>query len=1044
MKSITSTILGIFCLSTMAISQTLDDKIDSLIGLMSEREKIFQITQYGSFNTLDNERLNIPGLFMSDGPHGIKQGRSTSFPVGIAMAASWDTNLVRRIGETMGKEFWGKGIHQALGPTLDLCWNPLNGRSPESGGEDPFLCAEITSSLIKGIQSYPVIATAKHFNCVAMQDNRFHNDVQISNNMLMDHYGYNFRKAVQQANVFSVMNAFNLINGVNSAENAYLLDTILRQQWGFPHYVVSDWGAVWEASGALNAGTNICMGSYLYRDALPQDIDLDIVKVSQLNNMVKGVIRAKMLSGFMGYYPKGHLGLVNLPEHRELCREAGRKSIVLLKNENNILPLSKTSNLKIALIGPNANQPLLDGKGSSSVTPYYSITVKEGFEQALGAENVLYEKGCDINSSDTSSFSAARSVASQADYVVFVGGLDDTQEGEVRDRVSGSVDLPGKQSDLINELAKTNPNLISVIVSGGICAMNKSLDSIKGLLYAFYPGQEAGNAIADVVFGEYNPSGKLPVTMPVSDNQLPERNLNYNDDFGGGYRWFDRQNLTPEFAFGYGLSYTTFNYSNINIHDTTVLAGDSVYITFDVENTGSIVGEEVAQLYLFSDTSNNLNPVKQLRGFTKINLSPGEKKTVCFKLTPNEFYTFNPSTNQYEVKTGYYRIKAGGSSANLPLETSINITPAAAKPDLRISKLFTYPRYPVKGQPVLFLASVVNYGTGPSPDTIHKIEFRIGDEAVALSTNHTSSLKAGEMEIISADSSIFPLSDSNYHVTANFNPSNTIDECDEGNNSKTGHFTVFDSVVLKGEPVQNNIALNKPTWVSDYQDSITTGDMAVDGKRSTRWGVEDRSKDIQILSINLLDYFFIDSIKVQWCPIAYPERLKFEFKDTLDNWYTAKQINTAYSGHSTYTGFGDISTNRIRLKTLQKHTSWIPYSLYEIEVYGQKDSLRVVDTTNNVQPINKKISINRIYPNPFSHKLFISYNIQERQHAELSIFDITGKKIKTLVNKTHNPGTYNTTWFGVDAFGKQQKQGPYILSFSSPTYRFNKLIIKID
>ncbi len=1028
----------------MARSQTLDDKIDSLIGLMTEQEKIFQISQYGSFNTLDNERLNIPGLFMSDGPHGIKQGRSTSFPVGIAMATSWDTSLIRRVGNVMGKEYWAKGIHQALGPTLDLCWNPLSGRSPESGGEDPFLCAEITSSLIKGIQSYPVIATAKHFNCVAMQHNRFHNDVQISKRMLMDHYGYNFRCAIQKANVFSVMNAFNLINGVNCAENEYLLDTILRQQWGFPHYVVSDWGAVWEAAEALNAGTNICMGSYLYRDALPQAIDLNIVEESQLNKMVKRVIRAKMLSGFIGYYPKGHLGLVNLPEHRELCREAGKKSIVLLKNETNILPLSKTSNIKIALIGPNANQPLLDGKGSSSVTPYYSVTVKEGFEQAMDTEYILYEKGCDINSSDTSNFSAARSVASQADYVVFVGGLDDTQEGEGRDRVSGSVELPGGQSNLINELAKTNPNLITVIVSGGICALNKSLDNIKGVLYAFYPGQEAGNAIADVIFGDYNPSGKLPVTMPVSDNQLPEQNLNYNDNFGGGYRWFDRQNLTPEFPFGYGLSYTTFHYSNISIHDTTILAGDSVNITFDVENTGSIAGEEAAQLYLFPDTSNNLNPVKQLKGFKKISLLPGEKKSVCFKLTPNEFYTFNATTNQYEVKTGPYVVKAGGSSGNLPLETSINITPSAPKPDLRVTKLFTYPRCPVKGEPVLFLASVVNYGTGPSPDTIHQIEFKISNKHVALSTNNTSSLKAGEMTIISADSSFLPLSDSSYHITAILDPSNIIHECDEGNNFKTRNFTVFDSTVLKKEPVKPNIALNKPTWVSDYQDSITTGAMAVDGKRSTRWGVEDRNKDIQILSINLLEFYFIDSIKVQWCPIAYPEKLKFEFKDTLDNWYTAKQINTAYSGHSTYTKFGDISTNKIRLKTLQKHTSWIPYSLYEIEVYGQKDTLRVVDTTNNVQPINKQISINKIYPNPFSHKLFISYNIQKDQHAELSIFDITGKKIKTLVNKFHHRGTYNTTWNGVGAFGKQQKQGVYILSFSSPTHEFNKLIIKID
>ncbi len=1024
-------------------SQTLEDKLDSIVNLMTTDEKISQLTQYGSFNTYTNERLDIPGLFMSDGPHGIKQGRSTSFPVGIAMAASWDTNLIRRIGEIMGKEFWGKGIHQALGPTLDLCWNPLNGRSPESGGEDPFLCGNITSSLINGIQSYPVIATAKHFNCVAMQDNRFHNDVQISDQMLMDHYGYNFRMAIQQANVFSVMNAFNLVNGTNCAENKYLLDDILRTQWGFPFYVVSDWGAVWHASDALQAGTNICMGSYLFRDALPDYINRGVITQELLNKRVKQVIRTKMLSGFKGYYPKGHTGLVNLPEHKELCREAGRKSIVLLKNKNNILPLDKSNNIKIALIGPNADQPLLDGNGSSSVTPYYSITAKEGFENVLGAENILYDPGCSINGTDTTHFAQAKNLADSADYVIFIGGLDNSQEGECRDRVSGSLELPGKQIDLINELVDINPNIITVIVSGGICTLHNSIDNIKGLLYAFYPGQEAGNALADVIFGDHNPSGKLPVTMPVSDDQLAERNLNYNDDFGGGYRWFDRQNLTSEFPFGFGLSYTSFYYSNLQLNNTNIPVGDPVQVSVDVLNTGNRQGREVVQLYVFPDTSNNSNPVKQLRGFRLVDLSPGEQKTVSFTLTPNEFYTFNSNTNQYEVNTGTYKIKVGGSSSDLPLEVEINLLSTALKPDLRISRLFTYPRYPVKGQPVLLLASVVNYGTGASSSEIHRIEFKQNNSIVSLSTNHSTPIKTGAMDLLSADDSFIPTSAGKITVQAAIDPYDIIDEYDEYNNTSELTFTVYDSTVLIKDTTNKNIALNKPVTDSEHQDSLSTGAFAVDEKRYTRWGVEDRTKDVQTLTIDLLDNYIIDSIKVLWCPIAYPERLRFIFKDSIDGWYPAKTINNAYSGHSTYTSFGDKSTRYIRLKTLERHTGWIPYSLYEFEVFGYPDTLNGESSAIAPSTLNKT-SFNKIYPNPFSNKIHATYLVNKKQNVRIDIHDVTGKKIKTIINQNHYPGKHSIEWDGKNASGKKQKNGTYILSMTTPYYRYHKIIIKND
>ncbi len=1041
-------LISISCsISNFLLSQNLEKQLDSILGLMSREDKIMQLHQYGVFNTLDNETLNIPGLFMSDGPHGIKQGRSTCFPVGMAMAASWDTSLVRQIGQVMGREFWSKGIHQALGPCMDLCWDPRNGRSPETGGEDPFLCGNITSSLIKGIQEYPVIATSKHFNCVAMQDNRFHNNVTISEKMLMEHYGLNFRTAVQQGATFSVMNAFNLINEVNCAENKHLLHTILRQKWGFPFFVVSDWGAVWDTKGAMEAGLNICMGSYLYRDDLPGLLDSKALSTEILDNRVKEVLRSKMLAGFIGYYPKGNRNMVNLPAHQQLCREAGRKSIVLLKNEDNILPLDSQKIEKIAIIGPAANEALLDGKGSSSVIPYYSISPKKGLENIIGANNVLYEKGCDINSDNTSRFSKAKEIARQADHVIFVGGLGPSQEGEGRDRIDGSVELPGKQIELIQELAAVNQNITVVIMSGGICAVHHCLNNVKALLYAFYPGQEGGNAIADVIFGKYNPSAKLPVTMPKSDSQLPVRNLNYNDDYGSGYRWFDKKDIIPEFPFGFGLSYTTFTYSNIKVEKKEILSGQPVKISVDVENTGTVDGEEVVQLYLAPASPGPDEPEKQLKAFRKINLNAGEKKSINFELTANEFYTYNTVSGNYQVNPGWYTVKIGGSSNNLQQEIDIKITEDVQKPDLKITKIFSCPRYPVKGETVTFAALVLNYGTGISPDETHELKFTINGNTTLKSTNHSARILPGGMALISADTKYLPGNTGKYHVLATIDPDNTINECIEDNNSANGTFTVYDSTVLVKDTTNNNIALHKPATASNYQDKKTVGGYAVDGKKTTRWGAKDRWTDVQTLDVDLLDHYFIDSINVLWCPIAFPKKLSFQFKDTTNKWYNAKVIEPAYGGFSSYKDFTDKSTRYVRLKTLKRNTGWIPYSLFEFEIYGKPDTTSDdsvttdIPATGNTQ-YNKTVTLNSIYPNPFKHSVLATYSVIQKQKIRIDVFDITGRLIKTLKNGVHNTGKYYVLWNADNQYDQPVKNGLYILSISTPVYRKNKILIK--
>ncbi len=580
------------------IFPTLEDRVDSLLSKMTLDEKILQLHKEGNFNTATNTRLGIPGFIMADGPHGVRDGLATAFPVGIGMAATWDVDLAQRVGKAMGEEFWGKGKHQALGPCLDLTRDPRNGRSPESGGEDPFLDAQITTSVILGIQTSPVIATAKHYNGVFRQDGRTVNNYIVSQRNLLEHYGFNFRNAVQVGGVMSVMNAYNLINGDKSGESTNLLKNILKTKWGFPFYVVSDWCSLWDAQKAITAGCDLEMCSDLYSTNLKNLVQNNYVPESVIDESVKRVLRTKIMNEMMDHYPVGSPSLINNTAHQQLALESGEKSIVLLKNLNNILPFDKDSISRIAVVGPNADVLQIDGSGSSYVTPFYTVTPKQGIENIIGADKVLYAKGCNISGSNASDIGTALQYAADADVVIFVGGLDQSQEGEGFDRVNDSIELPQIQRSFINYLYEENHNLIVVLFSGGVCSVHPFIDKVKGLLYAFYPGQEGGNALAKILFGDYNPAGRLPVTMPISDLQLPDRNFNFDDDFGGGYRWFDNQGLIPEFAFGYGLSYTTFSYSNLVITPTQTEVGKTVEVSCDVKNIGSIEGEEVAQLYL--------------------------------------------------------------------------------------------------------------------------------------------------------------------------------------------------------------------------------------------------------------------------------------------------------------------------------------------------------------------------------------------------------------------------------------------------------------
>ena len=1011
-----------------ATGQTLEDRINTILGQMTMAEKIKQLHAEGGFNTANNARLGVPGFLMADGPHGVRDGSATSFPVGIGMASTWDVELARRIGVAMGKEFRGKGKSQALGPCLDIDRDPRNGRSPETGGEDPYLCAQITTAVVQGIQTTPCIATVKHYNVNHRENGRTTNNIFATQRILHDEAGLAFRTAVQLGGAMSVMNAYTLINGQKCAENSNLLTTILRTHWGFPFYVVSDWGSIWSAERAIEAGCDICMGSDDYRNNLPTLVANGSVSASTIDEAVRRVLRTKILAGMLDYSPPGNPADVNSKEHQALCLEAARKSIVLLKNDAGILPLNRNSIRSIALIGPNAAVARIDGSGSAYVTPFYSVTPKQGLEAKVGAMSILYSKGCEINSSDTSRFAAAVAAARSADVVVFCGGLDPSQEGEGFDRVGGSMELPGKQQDLVNALAAANGNTVVTIFSGGICGLSRCIDNIKGLIYAFYPGQEGGNALADVLLGDYNPGGKLPVTMPGNDSQLPPWNDDLTDDFGAGYRWYDKMGIVPRFVFGSGMSYTTFSYSNLTISPKSVAPGVPIILSVDVKNTGSRSGDEVVQLYLTHPGSSSQKAAKQLKAFRRVNLNPGQTSTVTMTLTADELYSYSEANSAYEVPPGEFTVRVGGSSGNLPLNGSFEVLSGPQRPDLLVANVWMMPRYPLPGQKVVFLATVKNQG---SASTVRgsplKVKFSVNGQQVSWSDESTGSIPAGGMALLCGNNgpggsnAWIATGIGDFGVEAVVDPDNTIDECVESNNMVTTHLTVYEAPLP-------NLALNKAVSVTSVEQAGVEGEYAVDGNMGTRWA--SAYSDPQAIVVDLGALYRIDDVTLYW-EAAFAKEYYLKLMDGSGSWTDAFHQTNGQGGMEKISLFAN--ARKLMLIGAQRATQY-GYSLYEFQIHGTLTT--GVTAVSEADELSREPSLAQNFPNPFNAVTAIIYRLPAAGFLTLKIYDLLGKEIATLVNGERGPGTYTVRW---DA--SNLPSGVYVCKLKSGVFTATKQMV---
>ncbi|MFH0878765.1 MAG: glycoside hydrolase family 3 C-terminal domain-containing protein [Lentisphaerota bacterium] len=806
-------------------SQPVEQRVEDLLKRMTLEEKVDQVSGATCMDTRRNERLGIPALRMSDGPHGVRWEKATCFPTAIGLGASWNTNLVERIGIALADEARAKGRNILLGPCVNIHRTPLGGRNFESFSEDPYHAGRMAVAYVRGVQGRKIGTSTKHYAVNNQEWERTTINVKVDERTLHELYLPAFKAAVQEAGTWTVMAAYNRLNGPYCCANRILLTEVLKERFGFQGLVMSDWGACHGTVDSANAGLDLEMPGpgQFFGAALLDAVKKGEVCEATLDDKVRRILRVMFQMGLFDGIEEKEKGALDTPEHRQLAREAGAEGVVLLKNDGNILPLKREAIRSIAVVGPNAGTARLGGGGSSSVEPFYSISPLQGLQEKAGSgisvafvqgclvpgelkpiptEFLVPPKGCsephglkaeyftnkdlagepaltridpsiDFNWGDgspapeipTDGFSArwtgqlipdksglfqvgltsddgfrlyldgklvidqwvdqagitttadvklkagiahdlrveyyeniggaqarmgwvipqegsreeAVRVAGESDVVIVFAGISSYQEGEGVDR--NNLDLPGDQNDLIADMVAANSNTIVVLNNGAPLNLSPWLGKVPAVVEAWYPGQEGGRAVADVLFGEVNPSGKLPMTFPLKLEDLAAQKnypgshgeVRYEEGLMVGYRFHDTRNVEPLFPFGHGLSYTRFEYDGLSIDSEKTRAGGPVEVVFSLSNAGPVAGAEVAQIYVRDLQPCVERPFKELKAFKKVFLQPGEKTELRFALKREAFAFYDVQTHGWLAPPGRYEVLIGSSSKDVRLQGELDL-----------------------------------------------------------------------------------------------------------------------------------------------------------------------------------------------------------------------------------------------------------------------------------------------------------------------------------------------------------------------------------
>ncbi len=656
----------------------IEERIDNLLKQLTLKEKLKLLSghRFSLWTTKPIRRLKIKRLGMTDGPIGVATHSSyrfnTKFPCSKNLSSTWNRTLAHEYGLALAKETRAVGRHIVLGPGINIDRTPLNGRTFEYFSEDPCLTKEIAIPFVKGVQSQRIGACIKHYAANNQEKNRFHVNAVIDERTLNEIYLRAYKDVVEDADPWAFMSCYNKVNGVFGCEHIELLRKTLVDNWGFKGFVVTDWWATRRITNPENcilAGLSLEMPKIkIYKPKLlKKALAEGKITKEDIDFVVRRLLRVMFLVGLFDKPEKIPKGERNTPQHQALARKVAEEGIVLLKNEKKILPLDKNKIKTLAILGPNADKKMsgfLYG-GAASVIPHYEITPLQGLkEKCAGKIQII---------SDVES----------ADACILVVGLNHARGNDCEDVDRTRLKLPETQIKLILDTVKRNSNTIIVLINGSPIAMSDWIDHVPAIVEAWYPGQESGSAIANTLFGDVNPSGKLPITFPKKLSDSPahksektypgNEDVYYEEGIFVGYRHFDKENIEPLFPFGFGLSYTTFEYSNCKTDNCSMTSKDKITISVDITNTGDREGSEIVQLYVKGDKSSIEQPEKELKNFEKINLKPGEKKTIKFELSVNDLEFYDIESHSWKSEPGIFVVLIGSSSRDIHFKQKIEL-----------------------------------------------------------------------------------------------------------------------------------------------------------------------------------------------------------------------------------------------------------------------------------------------------------------------------------------------------------------------------------